>query len=540
MPIVPLGGGPGKEIPYLGTGTGYPAFMGKTFSAFDPRQGKVLDQVFSEVTGEEVDRALTLAAASFSAFRAASVETVSGLLVGMADEILELGDALIDRAAAESGLTKDRLTGERGRTANQLRLFAALVREGSHVDARIDTALPDRKPLARPDLRRMLMPIGPVVVFAASNFPLAFSVAGGDAASALAARNPVVVKAHPAHPGTSEMVAGAVARAVRKAGLPDSIFSMVQSTDNATSIALVRHAETKAVAFTGSLRGGRAIFDAASQRPDPIPAFVEMGSVNPVFILPGALAQPPETLAQGLCNSVNLGVGQFCTCPGLIVGSDGEGLAALREKLAGFFEAAAPGTMLYPGILSNYDQAAGRAAAIPGVRQTRAKQTADSARTEATPTLFDTDAATWLANQQLQAEIFGPASIVVRCASDADVLRIARALEGSLTATVFGTPEDLAQHRDLLSILETKAGRIIFNGFPTGVEVSPAMHHGGPWPATADAKFTSVGTAAILRFLRPVCYQNLPEAALPLELRDANPRGIWRTVNGQLTKDPVA
>jgi 2,5-dioxopentanoate dehydrogenase len=511
----------------------------KTFAAFDPRRGMTLDPVFSEATAEQVDQSLKLAAEAFAAFRASSAETVSGLLEGIADEILALGDRLIERAAAESGLSNDRLTGERARTTNQLRMFAALVKDGSYVDARIDTALPDRKPVPRPDLRRMLIPIGPVVVFAASNFPLAFSVAGGDTASALAARNPVVVKAHPAHPGTSELVAGAVSRAVRKAGLPDGVFSMLHATDPATAIALVRHPESKAVAFTGSLRAGRAIFDAASQRPDPIPAFVEMGSVNPVFILPGALAQSPDALAQGLCNSVNLGVGQFCTCPGLIVGNDSKAFEALREKLAALFEQAAPGTMLYPGILSNYETGAARAAAIPGVKQTRSTQAADPVRTEATPTLFETDAATWLTNHQLNAEIFGPASLLVRCDSAADLLRVAGALEGTLTATVFGTPNDLVTHRDLLAVLETKAGRLIFNGFPTGVEVSPAMHHGGPWPATADAKFTSVGTAAILRFLRPVCYQNLPDTVLPLELRNDNPRQIWRTVNGRLTAEAI-
>jgi NADP-dependent aldehyde dehydrogenase len=263
-----------------------------------------------------------------------------------------------------------------------------------------------------------------------------------------------------------------------------------------------------------------------------------MGSVNPVFILPGALEQP-DALAQGLFNSVNLGVGQFCTCPGLIIGNDSDAFNALREKLAGLFQGAAPGTMLYPGILTGYDEAAGRAAAIPGVQRTRAAQTPDPTRTEATPTLFETDAATWLDNHQLRAEIFGPASLVVRCRSDANLLRVASALEGTLTATVYGTSGDLARHRDLISVLETKAGRLIFNGLPTGVEVSPAMHHGGPWPATADAKFTSVGTAAILRFLRPVCYQNLPDAALPPELRNDNPRGIWRTVNGRFTTEAI-
>ena len=511
----------------------------KSFLAYEPREGRELDPPFFDATAEEIEESLKLAAEASAVFRATSAETVSGLLESIADEIGALGDALVERAALESGLSKERLTGERARTVNQLRMFAALVKEGSYLDARIDTALPDRKPLPRPDLRRMLIPIGPVVVFGASNFPLAFSVAGGDTASALAARNPVVVKAHPAHPGTSELVAGAIARAVAQADLPEGVFSMLHATDPAVAIQLVRHRRTKAVGFTGSLRAGRAIFDAAASRPDPIPAFVEMGSVNPVFVLPGALEQPPDVLAQGLCNSVNLGVGQFCTCPGLIIGNDNAGFNALREKLASLFAQAAPGTMLYSGILRNYDESAARAAAVPGVMRTRSSKSADPARTEAAPTLLETDAATWLDNHELASEIFGPASVVVRCQSDAELLRIANALEGTLTVTVCGTADDLAKHRDLMAILETKAGRLIFNGFPTGVEVSPAMHHGGPWPATADAKFTSVGTAAILRFLRPVCYQNLPEAALPLELRNSNPRGIWRTVNGQLTKDAI-
>ena len=505
----------------------------RKFTSFDPRLGKPLGPDFTESTDDEIESALRLAAEAFPLFRAAPHESVAGLLDAIGDEIPGLGDSLIDRATQESGLSKERLTGERSRTVNQLRMFAALVRDGSYVDARIDTAMPDRQPLPRPDLRRMLIPIGPVVVFAASNFPLAFSVAGGDTASALAARCPVVVKAHPAHPGTSELVGGAIGRAVQKAGLPPGIFSLLHSTDPAASVALVHHPHTRAVAFTGSLRAGRAIFDAASRRPDPIPAFVEMGSVNPVFILPGALEQHVDKLAQGLFNSVNLGVGQFCTCPGIIVGADDVGFRELRAKLGELFERGTPGTMLYPGILQNYEQAAERAAAIAGVRQTRSTVAADAAKTEATPTLLDTDARTWLDNPELGNEIFGPASLILRCHSDAERMRVAHALEGTLTASVFGTPDDLVRHRELVAVLETKAGRLIFNGFPTGVEVCPAMHHGGPWPATADAKFTSVGTAAVLRFLRPVCYQNMPQAVLPSELHDGNPRGIWRMLNGQ-------
>ena len=509
----------------------------RTFQGFDPRLGQAIEPAFSEVTDEEIERALQMAADTFPAFRDASHEAVSGLLEATAEELVGLGDSLIERAMQESGLPKDRLTGERGRTVNQLRMFAQLVAEGSYLDARIDTALPERQPLPRPDIRRMLIPIGPVVVFAASNFPLAFSVAGGDTASALAARCPVVVKTHPAHPGTSELAAGAIARAIQKAGLPDGIFSMVHSTESAAAIALVHHPQTKAVAFTGSLRAGRAIFDAASRRPDPIPAFVEMGSVNPVFILPGALQPPVDNLARGLFNSVTLGVGQLCTCPGLIIAGDSDGFRDLRQKLTALFQSATPGTMLYPGILRNYEESATHAASIAGVRQTRSTAEAEAGRTEAVPVLLDTDARTWADNPDLVHEIFGPASMIVRCHSDADRMRVAGALEGTLTASVFGTPDDLLRYRELIALLETKAGRLIFNGFPTGVEVSPAMHHGGPWPATADPKFTSVGTAAILRFLRPICFQNMPQAALPVELQDGNPRGIWRMTNGRLGRE---
>ncbi|MGA8594580.1 MAG: aldehyde dehydrogenase (NADP(+)) [Bryobacteraceae bacterium] len=512
----------------------------KTFFGFDPRENKPLKTPFYEATLEEVDRALEFAERAFSKLREVSAEDLAQFLRTIADEIVALGDELIDTASTETGLGKDRLTGERARTVNQLRLFADVVKDGSYLDARIDVALTDRKPLPRPDLRRMLIPVGPVVVFAASNFPLAFSVAGGDTASALAARNPVVLKAHPAHPATSEMVARALISAVEKSGMPDGTFSLLHATDPAISLALVRHRASMSVAFTGSERAGRAIFNAASERPDPIPAFVEMGSINPVFVLPGALGKSAEGVAQGLFGSINLGVGQFCTCPGVIVGKRGEGFSRFEQKLAASFGDAAPGTMLYSKILEGYRSSVAGVANIKGVTAHKTSHSASNEKTEAPPVLFETDAETWLHNDALASEVFGPSAIVIACNSDDDLLRIARALPGTLTATIHGTPTDLERHRELVEILEIKAGRLILNGFPTGVEVSHAMHHGGPYPATADAKFTSVGTAAILRFLRPVCYQNFPEEALPLELRDDNPRHIWRTVNGQLTQESVA
>jgi NADP-dependent aldehyde dehydrogenase len=482
---------------------------------------------------------MNAAAEAFTTFRNSTPEVIASLLETIASEIESLGDELIETSSLESGLPVARLTGERARTTGQLRLFASLVREGSFVDARIDTALPDRKPLPRPDLRRMLIPIGPVVVFGASNFPLAFSVAGGDTASALAAKNPVIVKAHPAHPGTSELVASAITRAVQKSGLPAGTFSMLHGVDPAVSIKLVRHPAAKAVAFTGSERAGRAIFDAASQRPEPIPAYVEMGSNNPVFVLPGALNGSQENFAQGLFGSVNLGVGQFCTSPGVIVGQQGEAFQSFSQKLEELFKNGAAGTMLHPGILKGYSDSVHAREKTGGVSAVRSSESAEALKTEALPVLFDTDAKTWLNQPELASEIFGPSAVLVRWQSREELLRIANEWNGTLTATVFGAPEDLHEFRDLIQILETKAGRVLFNGFPTGVEVSHAMHHGGPYPATGDAKFTSVGTAAILRFLRPICYQNFPGQALPIELQDENRRQIWRMVNGQLTKDSI-
>ena len=510
----------------------------KTFFGFNPRTGKQLDTAFYEATEEEINRSLDLAARAFPILREATPQVIAGFLETIAAEIEALGNQLIEQAAAETGLGSDRLTGERGRTVNQLRMFANLVKEGSFVDARIDPALPDRKPLPRPDLRRMLIPIGPVVVFGASNFPLAFSVAGGDTASAFAAKNPVVVKGHPAHPGTSELVA-AIIRAVQKTGLPEGTFSLVNALDPAASLALVRHPLTKAVAFTGSQRAGKAIFDAAVGRPEPIPAYVEMGSTNPVFLLPGVLEERADALAQGFTSSINLGVGQFCTCPGLIFALEDKTLSAFRDKLGRAFEQAMPATMLHPGILTGYEQSVSRVGGIQGVTAKRSSQPADRAKTEATPTIFETDVRTWLANKILTEEVFGPSAILVRGQSEEELLQIAESLPGTLTATVHGTAEDLKRYRKLIAALETKCGRLLFNGYPTGVEVSPAMHHGGPYPATADPKFTSVGTAAILRFLRPICYQNFPDAALPAELQSANPRNIWRTIDVKLTRDPV-
>jgi len=374
------------------------------------------------------------------------------------------------------------------------------------------------------------------VVFGASNFPLAFSVAGGDTASALAAGNPVVVKAHPAHPGTSELVASAIYAAADAFGLPKGVFSMVHGSKHEVGLKLVRHAQTRAVAFTGSLKGGRALFDAAAARPEPIPVFAEMGSTNPVFLLPGALAQRAGAIAEGLIQSVTLGVGQFCTNPGLVFGVTGPEWLTLCQRAGELAVAVAPGSMLYSGICERFQQGSEQVRQVSGVRIAGQSTSATKAG-QAGAIVFTTDAKTFLDNEALSEELFGPSTLMVGCSLKAELEAAARRLPGQLTATIHGTEQDLAEHHELVSILQQKAGRLVFNGFPTGVEVCPAMHHGGPYPATTAVHFTSVGTAAIQRFARPVCFQNFPQSALPVELRNENPRKIWRMVDGELTRE---
>ncbi len=476
----------------------------------------------------------------FVVYRRTSADERATFLERIADEIVALGDKLLTRANLESGLPTDRLNGERGRTCGQLRMFADLIAEGSWIDARIETPLPARKPLPRADLRRMLLPLGPVIVFGSSNFPLAFSVAGGDAASALAAGNPVIIKAHRAHPGTSELVASAVNRAIEACGMPPGVFSMLHGSGAEIGTALVRHPLARAAGFTGSRVAGRALFDAANARPDPIPVFAEMASLNPIFILPNALRENGVQLAEGLKNSVTGGVGQFCTKPGLVFGLGGPDLEKLATKLASLIADTPPATMLHAGICEAYHDGLEKIEAVRGVTSFAMSETEpDAKRTQGEPVVFTTDAANFLKQKVLHEEVFGPATLLIDAPKMSDLIRIAESLEGQLTATVHGTPEDLAAATDLIAILERKAGRLIFNGFPTGVEVCPSMHHGGPYPATTDERFTSVGSAAIQRFVRPVCYQNFPAESLPPELRDGNPRKIMRLVNGTLTRDPI-
>lgn len=508
-------------------------------SGFNPRLGVKLDPPFFEATPEECDAAMELAVKASVGFRERQPEDVASFLERIAAELRTVSEPLIARAVAETGLPPERITGELGRTTGQIQLFANLVREGSWVDARIDRADPERKPLPKPDVRRMLIPLGPVIVFGASNFPLAFSVAGGDTISALAGRNPVVCKAHPAHPGTSEIVAGAIRNAVEGCGLPEGVFSMVHGASPEVSLRLVRHPSARAVGFTGSLKAGRALFDAAAQRPNPIPVYAEMGSVNPVFVLPGALAERAASIAQGLRQSVTLGVGQFCTSPGLVVGVGGAAFDQLSSGLRAEFARAPAGTMLHPGILGSYASGVEKLKAIGGTRSTPSDLPANPQHTEARPELFESTAQRLLAEEDLGREVFGPSTVLIQCESPKEMEQVARRMEGSLTATVHGTPEDLRTYRGVIRLLEEKAGRILINGYPTGVEVCAAMHHGGPYPATSDSKFTSVGTAAILRFARPVCYQNFPQELLPAELRDENDRKIWRLVDGKFSLSPI-
>ncbi|SFU83570.1 aldehyde dehydrogenase (NADP(+)) [Pseudoduganella namucuonensis] len=505
---------------------------GGSFNAFDPSKREELQPAFHMVDVSQINEACTLAGAAFDAFRATSDAQRADFLEAIGAQIMALGDTLIERAMAESGLPRVRLEGERGRTVNQLKLFADLLREGSWRDNRIDSALPERTP-PRPDLRMRLIPVGPVAVFAASNFPLAFSVAGGDTASALAAGCPVVLKAHSAHPGTSELVARAIVKAVELCRLPVGVFALLTGTGNGIGQTLVAHPSIQAVGFTGSRSGGTALMAVAAARPQPIPVYAEMSSINPVYLLPQALAARGDEIAKGFAASLTMGVGQFCTNPGLVLGLAGDAFDRFAKVAA---EALAPvqgATMLTPGISGSYQRGV---AALAGQECVRTLAKGEQEEGKGAPALFQTTAASFLAERALHEEVFGPASLLVACADVAEMAAITERLEGQLTATLQLDEGDFDAAQKLLPVLERKVGRILANGFPTGVEVSTAMVHGGPFPATADGRSTSVGTGAITRFLRPVCYQNLAQALLPESLRDGNPLDIWRRRDGALGK----
>ncbi|HEY9154942.1 MAG TPA: aldehyde dehydrogenase (NADP(+)) [Opitutaceae bacterium] len=509
---------------------------GETFRATNPFESKELPEDFFVANERDINTAVEQSAAAFQIYRRTTGEQRATFLERIATEIEALGDALLNRASQETGLLLPRLTGERARTTGQLRMFAQLMREGSWVDARIDPAQPDRKPQPRVDLRGMLIPIGPVAVFGSSNFPFAYSVAGGDTAAVLATGNTVVVKAHERHPGTSEMVASAIQRAAAACNLPAGVFSMLHGTGKAVGIPLVKHPLLHAVGFTGSHTAGRALMDAAAARPSPIPVFAEMSSLNPVFILPEALRTLSAKIAEGLKNSLTLGGGQFCTKPGLVFGLQSPEFENFQRTLTAELESVAPITLLHAGIRDNFDRRTARAGKISGVSiLAKSKAVSETQKTEAGAYTVYTDTENFLRHHELSEEVFGPFGVIVSASSIQDLEKVAQQLSGHLTASIHGTPGDLAQANTLIGLLEQKAGRLIINGFPTGVEVCPAMNHGGPYPATSDVRFTAVGIRSLYRFVRPICYQDCPQEQLPPELRDDNPLKIRRTVNGVLT-----
>jgi alpha-ketoglutaric semialdehyde dehydrogenase len=500
--------------------------------AYDPARHAALEPEYGLATADDLAAACLLAEQAFDTYRKLPLEQRARFLETIGEKILAIGPVLIERASQESGLPAARLEGERMRTVNQLRLFAKVVRDGHFLDATLDSALPQRTP-PRPDLRMRKIPLGPVAVFGASNFPLAFSVAGGDTASALAAGCPVVVKAHNAHLGTSELVGKAVQQAAIECGMPEGVFSMLIGEGNQIGTDLVSHPAIKAVGFTGSRQGGLALVRIAAARKEPIPVYAEMSSINPFFLLPGALAAGSAKIATGFVDSLTLGVGQFCTNPGLVIGLAGEQFDAFAAEAAAALQTKGAGTMLTAGIHKTYVEAIERRSSLPGVRLL-ARGGEQGTGCAAQAALYQVDAATFLNTPHLEEEIFGPSSVLVACRDEAELLAVAEHVEGQLTATVHATGDDRALAARLLPTLERKAGRILFNGFPTGVEVSHAMVHGGPFPATSDSRTTSVGATAIERFLRPVCYQDVPAELLPEELRDDNPLLLARVVDGQL------
>lgn len=503
-----------------------------TFHGINPATGETLSPAFHGGNAADVDRACQLAEAAFDTYRATTPEQRARFLESIAEGIEALGDELVQRAHAETALPLARLQGERGRTAGQLRLFARVLRDGRWQNATLDSALPERTP-PRPDLRMQNIAVGPVAVFGASNFPLAFSVAGGDTASALAAGCPVVVKAHPAHPGTSELVGRVIQKAVADNGLPEGVFSLVMGAGIAIGTALVAHPVIQAVGFTGSRAGGMALVKVANERPQPIPVYAEMSSINPVYLLPEALAARGEAIARDLVESLVMGVGQFCTNPGLLLAIEGPALDKFRAAAVAALSGKPAATMLTPGIHQAFERGVAQLSAVEGLTNP-ACGIAGTGPNQARPAFFETSADKFIADHRMHAEVFGPSTVLVTCRDVDTLLAVTRILEGQLTATVQADAGDHATAAKLLPALERKVGRVLFNGYPTGVEVSFAMVHGGPFPATSDTRTTSVGASAIDRFLRPVCYQNVPAALLPAAVQDGNPLNAWRLKDGEL------
>jgi len=505
-----------------------------TLRAVNPATGAELEPSFGGGSAADVDAACSLAEAAFDPYRALSLERRAAFLEAIAQEILDLGELLVERVIAESGLPRGRVEGERARTVFQLRLFAFLTREGRWLNATLDRAMPDRKPAPRADLRSQKIPVGPVAVFSASNFPLAFSIAGGDTAAALAAGCPVVAKSHSSHLGTAELVGRVIQKTVADLSLPEGVFSLLVGSGSSVGEALVQHPAIRAVGFTGSRKVGRTLVALAAAREVPIPVYAEMSSINPVFLLPSALAQRAESIAQGLIDSVTLGTGQFCTKPGIVIALSGPEFDRFQAAAQSFVQAKAATTMLNSGIHRAYCHGAEQWGQDSGVRTLSSGTAPQPGSFAGQPMLFSTTVQHFLNSPNLLEEVFGPAALLIECASAEQLLAVAEYLNGQLTATLHLAEPDTELARKLLPLLERRAGRIIVNGFPTGVEVCYAMVHGGPSPATSDSRVTSVGAMSIERFLRPVCYQDFPATLLPESLQDGNPLHLTRLIEGKL------
>ena len=510
----------------------------KNFTTFNPLLNKNNDWQITEATAQEVDEAANLAAKAFKEYSQFSGKKKAGFLNTIANEIEALGDALLDVYCAESGLPQGRANGERGRTLGQLRAFANHLEDGNWVEATIDTAQPERQPLPKVDLRKMNVALGPVAVFGASNFPLAFSTAGGDAAAALAAGCPVIVKSHPMHAGTGEMVASAIIKAAEKTGMPNGVFSNLNSNGNDVGQQLVLHPSIKAVGFTGSLKGGRALYNLAATRKEPIPVFAEMGSVNPVVLFPKSLENRAESIAKTYAGSITLGAGQFCTNPGLIIGIKSEGLKTFTANLASEIKEVAPSCMLHPNIANAYNSNKATALQQNGV-EVLANISENVKSNFAAQAVITASGQEFINNPTLHHEVFGPFSLVVQCEDKTELEAVVSQLEGQLTGTIISDDNELERYKTVVSELQNKVGRIIFNGVPTGVEVCPSMLHGGPYPASTDSRFTAVGVDAIKRFVRPFSFQDWPNELLPLELQNENPLNIVRTVNGKISNQKI-
>lgn len=507
----------------------------KVFSTLNKQE---LDQEFVTATDEEIDAAIAKAKSAFKQLKKISDIKRASFLEAIADEIEQHAEENIKMAMEESGLPEGRLKGETGRTVGQLRFFAQIVREGSYMQSIIDVAQPERQPLAKPGLRTRNLPLGPVAIFAASNFPFAFSTAGGDTASALAAGCPVILKAHPAHLGTNELISGCISRAAEKTNMPDGIFSSLNGDGAELGIKLAKHLGIKAIGFTGSRKAGLALAKIAAERETPIPVYAEMSSVNPVVILPGLLAESAQQTGEKIAGSITLGAGQFCTNPGLLFCIDNENTTAFISALENTLAKTAPQVMLNKGIAENFYELKNQMNNLAET-ETLVAEKDPKEEFKAAPALHKTSAKAFIKNKKMQQEVFGPSSLIVIAENKEDLNAALESLEGQLTATIFGKENELSAYAEVIDILTEKVGRIIFNNVPTGVEVSYAMVHGGPYPATTDARTTSVGGEAIKRFLRPVCFQDFPDEVLPDGLKDKNPDHILRKVDGKYNSESL-